>query len=114
MIFSDFVVDKPWERRELLAPTRYELVLKVDYWGRFHLLPLPSKPLNRIFSVFIILFLLPVLILVLLQEDLFLFLNFRPELLLRREKQLILARKYGLVVRRQCKTHRRVILLGAE
>lgn len=61
-----------------------------------------------------ILFLLPVLILVLLQEDQFLFLNLRPKLLLRREKQLILARKYGLVVRRQCKTHRRVILLGAE
>ena len=61
-----------------------------------------------------ILFLLPVLILVLLQEDQFLFLNLRPKLLLRREKQLILARKYGLVVRRQCKTHGRVILLGAE
>lgn len=60
------------------------------------------------------LFNLPVLFLMLLQEDLFLFLNLSTKLLLRRKKQLILAREYGFVVRRQGETHRRVVLLRAE
>lgn len=50
----------------------------------------------------------------LLQEDLFLFLNLRPKLLLRRKKQLILAREYGFVVLRQGEPYRRVVLLSAE
>lgn len=61
-----------------------------------------------------ILFLLPVLFLMLLQEDMFLLLDLRPKLLLRRKKQLILAREYGIVVLRQGETHRRVVLLCAE
>ena len=60
------------------------------------------------------LFHLPVLFLMLLQEDLFLFLNLRPKLLLRRKKQLILAREYGFVVLRQGEPYRRVVLLRAE
>ena len=59
-------------------------------------------------------FFILVLFLMLLQEDLFLFLNLRPKLLLRRKKQLILAREYGFVVLRQGEPYRRVVLLSAE
>lgn len=110
-----------YSSRDRLDPTRTESVLKVRFvqYGRhrgltiYHL-PTPIKSFEPYLWCVHILFNLPVLFLMLLQEDLFLLLDLRPKLLRRRKKQLILARKYGHVVRRQCKTHGRVILLGAE